>query len=306
MTNAMRAKGTSEAAREASVVFIVGCSRSGTTWLQRMLATHPAVYTGQESHVFEWFIGPMLRKWHRMVAMYDGHDPSRRTGVGLAAYLTTDEFRNLLEPMFTRTMASTGVGSGNVFLEKTPGHSYFVPEIVEVLPRARFIHMVRDPFDVVASLLRASASWGRAWAPRRAGDAAQMWSRHIVAVQRARGQVGDDRFFEIRYEDLYRSPVDVLARLARFIDLEWHPSAIEDAISVNSADRVRAGRATPLPVFGQHGERVSSVFHEPIGFVGPARPGEGRDHLGLRQKVAVWRQARTLARTLGYEWSLKT
>lgn len=37
-----------------NIVFIVGSPRSGTTWLQRLLATHPQIKTGQESRIFEY------------------------------------------------------------------------------------------------------------------------------------------------------------------------------------------------------------------------------------------------------------
>lgn len=288
---------------DAAVVFIVGSPRSGTTWLQRMLAEHPAVCTGQESHIFEWFIGPMLRKWHGKVARHDGYDPSRRNGIGLGAYLTTDEFRDLLKPIIRRVVEASGAGEGNLFLEKTPGHSRFIPEIVEMVPDARFIHVVRDPWDVVASLLRASRSWGSAWAPSSAKAAAQEWSRHVLAVQRAKEELGVERFFEVRYEDLHRAPANGLSRLVDFLGLEWTPSAINRSVKINTAEQTRAGNATPLPVFGQLGKSVASVQAEPTGFVGRARPGGGKDELSFREKFVVWQATRELAGEFHYEWS---
>src|SRR5205085_953700 len=47
----------------ANLLFVVGCPRSGTTWIQRLLATHPCVRTGQESDLFDLYIGPQLRTW---------------------------------------------------------------------------------------------------------------------------------------------------------------------------------------------------------------------------------------------------
>ena len=34
------------------MIFLVGCPRSGTTWLQAMLSSHPTVYTGPETQFF--------------------------------------------------------------------------------------------------------------------------------------------------------------------------------------------------------------------------------------------------------------
>ena len=77
----------------ANLVFVVGCPRSGTTWIQRLLATHPMLRTGQESDVFDLYIGPQLRAWEREL------DPasSGRGGVGLACYFQDAEFRRVLK-----------------------------------------------------------------------------------------------------------------------------------------------------------------------------------------------------------------
>src|SRR5919199_434982 len=74
------------------LVCIVGCPRSGTTWLQRLLAGHPRVRTGQESDVFDIYVGPQLRAWRREL------DPtsSGRGGVGLGAYFDDAAFTSLL------------------------------------------------------------------------------------------------------------------------------------------------------------------------------------------------------------------
>ena len=38
-------------------VFIVGAQRSGTTWVQRLLCSHPRIVGGQESHLFSAYGG---------------------------------------------------------------------------------------------------------------------------------------------------------------------------------------------------------------------------------------------------------
>src|SRR5947209_18983848 len=168
----------------SQLVCIVGCPRSGTTWLQRLLAGHPRVCTGQESDVFDIYLGPQLRAWRREL------DPSSsgRGGVGLACYLDDPTFLsilrryadNLLDPMLGQ------LGPDDLFVEKTPSHALYIPEIVELLPRTRFIHVLRDARDTVASLVAAARSWGRGWAPRRVRGAAQMWVQHVRAVREAR------------------------------------------------------------------------------------------------------------------------
>ena len=81
-----------------NMVFIVGAPRSGTTWLQRLLATHPRIRTGQESKLFRWYIAPQLRMW----AMETTRERNRETangrgGTGLSCYFREEEFGSVLK-----------------------------------------------------------------------------------------------------------------------------------------------------------------------------------------------------------------
>ncbi|MBV9581894.1 MAG: sulfotransferase, partial [Chloroflexi bacterium] len=157
----------------ANLVFVVGCPRSGTTWVQRLLASHPCVRTGQESDLFDLYVGPLLRTWQHELEV----DSSGRGSVGLGCYFTDAEFQRTLKAFLVQLLEPM-VGPlqpGQLFLEKTPSHVLFIPEIHALLPHARFIHVLRDARDTVASLLSASRTWGRSWAPRRAANAARTW-----------------------------------------------------------------------------------------------------------------------------------
>lgn len=147
-----------------NMVFVVGCPRSGTTWLQRLLSSHPRILTGQESQVFEVNIAPQLRDWKKM------RNPQiRGGGIGLPCYLTEERFLQILK-IYLLTLLEPMVEQLNpdeLFLEKTPAHGLFLPEIFESLPGTRVIHLLRDARDVVSSLL-AGGAWLTQWAPKSA------------------------------------------------------------------------------------------------------------------------------------------
>ena len=153
-----------------NLILIVGSPRSGTTWLQRLLASHPAVRTGQESNVFQHIV-EQLRHFRRNLT------PEHRGGQGLACYFTEEDFCRI-QKSFLITLLQPMVGSlqaGALFVDKTPAHDRYIPEIVEFFPKVRIIHILRDPRDVVASMLAASRSWGAYWAPNTARRAATCW-----------------------------------------------------------------------------------------------------------------------------------
>jgi hypothetical protein len=244
------------------------------------------------------YVGPLLRTWQQELRV----DSSGRGGVGLACYFTDAEFRQALKSYVLQLLQPMvgGLQPGEVFVEKTPSHVMFVPEIHTLLPRARFIHVLRDARDTVASLLSASRTWGRAWAPRRAAHAARTWVTHVHAARNARRQLPAEQFFEVRYETLHADGISVLRALSDWLDLSWPDADLRAALERNSPDAARAGRGTPIPLGG---EFAGGVVREPEGFIRQARAGTWRTDLSLADKLAVWRVAGpTMART-GYAWA---
>src|SRR5487761_78015 len=230
-----------------NIVFLVGCARSGTTWLQRLLASHPKIHTGQESFLFSSYIGPQLRNWHKELRTLS----SGRGGAGMRAYLREDEFLSILREEMFRLMGPMvgGLPDGYLFLEKTPNHALWIPEIVELLPKARFINMLRDGRDVVASLLAASRTWAT-WAPNNAYGASRRWVRNVEAAQMAAKGMSPGQFYEVRYEQLLESPQLVLQNVCRFLRLDWEENEMIEAIKKNEA-KVALKTATPIPIKGE-------------------------------------------------------
>lgn len=283
-----------------NLVFVVGCPRSGTTWVQRLLAAHACVRTGQESDVFDLYVGPQLRTWQQELAV----DSSGRGGVGLGCYFTDAEFHSVLKEYLLRLLAPM-VGElelGHVFIEKTPSHVLYVPEMHALLPRARFIHVLRDARDTVASLLSASRGWGRTWAPRRAADAARTWVSHVRAAQDAKRSLSPAQYIELRYEALHTDGPRVLRELASWLNLVWTDEEISHALERNSPEAARLGRGTPIPLGGEFGKGGTTSVKEPPGFVRRASAGGWQHDLTAFDKVQVWRVAHATMADVGYPW----
>ena len=284
-----------------NLVLVVGSPRSGTTWLQRLLASHPKIRTGQESHVFSHHVGPQLRNWR------EATDPRYRGGLGLGCYFTEAEFvvlvksylLKLLEPMVV------GLAPGEIFLEKSPSHALFLPEILELLPRARVIHILRDARDVVSSMT-SGESWLASWAPENARDAAQVWVRYVKAVWDAVPKMRSGQFHEVRYETLSRTPVEVLRGIADFLALDWDLPEIGDAVERNRASKARVSGGTPIPVSGEVARRGGPVVVEPKGFIRKAETGAWKEDLSLFEKFWVWSVAHQTMDAAGYHWPKST
>jgi hypothetical protein len=97
--------------------------------------------------------------------------------------------------------------------EKTPRHEQDVPRIASLFPDARFIHVHRDPRDVVASIR------GMEW---RSSDSVGALARECRRTYRRQAgfarQLGPERYAVVRYESLVTEPEGVLRRLCDFLE----------------------------------------------------------------------------------------
>jgi hypothetical protein len=239
-------------------VFIVGPVRSGTSWLQTMLAEHPDLASPAETHLFANYLGPLHREWRNDRARFEATlaQPRSRVGYGLATIMSADEFTSLLQESYAtvRSLVLSAKPGAHRLLEKTPDHALWLDTIDCVVPGAAIIYMVRDPRDTVRSLLELSrAPWGD-WAPKTLEDATTLWLRNVrpyFARQK------DPRVLLVRYEDLRSDPSE-LERVAKFIRLErpseWLQTPIDAAPEDRSSTVVRGDAAErSLNPYDAHG-----------------------------------------------------
>jgi len=277
----------------SNMFFIVGSPRSGTTWLQLLLSKHPRIRSGLESYLFTK-ICDIRKEWHL----------HKDQGLGMACFQTEAEFECNLETFCESQLdaLTKGLEPDQLFMEKTPSHALYIPEILHFLPQTRFIHMLRDGRDVVASLLGANSTWGQDWAPKHARRAARTWKNHVETVLKSRAALKPAQFMEVRYETLSENTPQELRRCAEFLGLVWTDAEIAAAVEAYRADKMRAGQGTQLPLGGEVAKKGILPFYLSKGFVRKARAGSWREDLTFKQRYHVWRVLRKTMKKYGYEW----
>jgi hypothetical protein len=116
----------------------------------------------------------------------------------------------------------------NWLVEKTPASSHAARAIVEVFPRARFIHVVRDPRDVIASRLHPPASRHAAarWRRRLAiGTWSARWVRTLKVMSEAAGFAP---VAQIHYESLVSRPRETCRELFDFCEIPCDEAELSD------------------------------------------------------------------------------
>ena len=271
-------------------VFLVGCPRSGTTWVQMLLTQHPQVVTTQETHLFEGYLGPLRKAWER--------DRTNHRGIGVQAALTEEEFDEVCAEFARRVltaMAKTAPGA-EVVLEKTPAHVRHVELILKLLPDAFFIHLVRDPRAVVASLCAAGRSWGRSWASTDPVRNARMWASDVTAGRSISAPT--QQHTTVKYEDLLgQSGASVLAELFHRMGLEADDGFCQRVLVDCSIDRLRSHSGAL---------RAKSVIRgDPADFYRKGKADSWASELSARDVETIEYIAGDLMRDYGYVGTTK-
>ncbi len=210
--------------------FVIGTGRCGTTLIQRMLMAHPHINIPPETHFFSRFdpirvIGadPVPPgSVDEYISKCTEHDWFGELGLDADAFdavvrdgsrSARDLFLWMLETLLPESPRRPG--------EKTPHHEKYVDRILNVFPGARFIHIVRDPRDVVLSLKKEH--WMR-------DESTQRVAHHVAKVLRrqweVRNRLGAQCYHLLRYEDLIANPEVTLREVCEFLGETFEPEML--------------------------------------------------------------------------------
>lgn len=101
---------------------------------------------------------------------------------------------------------------------KSPTHTFRVKHLIEWFPKAKFIHILRDPYTLFPSTVNLWKSLQLTHGmqvPRFEGLEHQVFDtfeRMHKALDQARPLLNEGNFLEIRYEDLVARPLEVLSQ----------------------------------------------------------------------------------------------
>jgi hypothetical protein len=224
-------------------LFVVGCPRSGTTLLQRMVDAHsemaiipeigwlPSRYEGRQGLTPQGMVTPEFVS-----------GLLREGGLGRYARLpvTRKELENLLEqrqPLSYAELISLlfdafGKARGkNLVGTKSVDHTSKIQTLHLLWPHARIVHLIRDGRDVYLSAIH----WRRAakleegfstWRDDAVSTAALWWEWQVRLAREAGAGLGSEVYYEMRYESLVSRPAEECAALCAFLGVPYDDAMI--------------------------------------------------------------------------------
>jgi len=244
-------------ARSPSVnwpIFVVGSSRSGTTFLASILASsHDFPLYKAETKLLSLCsrkYGPLQQKksYQRFIKDWLRSSQFARSGLDAERFIREAEaHRDSYAAFLAFFMGSMARNQAKTrWLEKTPEHIFYIRDLSNALPNARFIHIIRDGRDVAIS--RRKVGWVGTRSQNERTQllcAAIEWERAVKAGRRYGEELGK-RYLEINYEALVRDTERVLEVLNPFAGTQLTVRDLNES-SIGSLRRSNSAFAAAEP-----------------------------------------------------------
>jgi hypothetical protein len=230
---------------DPNLCLIGGCGSSGTTLLAHLLDGIGDLRCSPEAYVFHhanlYRAEDFKRELYRALAQQGAKVVFRRDGLehclvhpifiaardflGLKTiydeydlFTSVDSMGTLAQYLKGRMETRHGFPHHFLWVDQTPKNVLTAALFLESLPGARFIHIIRDGRDVVASLAKryAHESPGRS-RENYVTIGALRWCHDVSWGMKARGLTG---YLEVRYEDLTTQPLKWINVMLRHLDRE--------------------------------------------------------------------------------------
>ena len=205
------------------MLFIIGTPRSGSTMLERMLASHSLIYGRPEPHL----LTPLahLGYWANVEKAPFDHilaaESTRQFVVDLpnkeADYY--DACRSYTDILYGRMLEPTGK---RYFLDKTPAYGLIVPYMAKLYPQAKFVVLTRHPLAIFSSFANSFFDGDY----NLAQDFNPILNRYVPVMAWFLREKPVP-LIHVRYEEITREPETQMRRILDFLDLSFEEGTVE-------------------------------------------------------------------------------
>ncbi len=212
-------------------VFIVGMSRSGTTLVEQILASHPLVHGAGELHLLRQCLYLELGS-----VASDDELPQRLVCLD-------DKGMNRIGARYSAAARELAPAAARV-TDKLPGNMALVGLIHLIFPRARIIHCVREPLDTCVSCFSKHFTTGHDFS-YELGELGRFYRLYEELMQHWRTVLPPGRMLEVRYEDMVADMEAQARRLLAYCGLPWNDACLrfyESARPVRTASLAQVRR----------------------------------------------------------------
>jgi tetratricopeptide (TPR) repeat protein len=189
-------------------VFVVGMLRSGTSLVEQILASHPAVFGAGELTFWSTRLAALLP------LVFDGNSP------GPDVEELARAGREYLDHLHSMSRQAIRV------IDKLPTNFLALGLVNAALPGARVIHMRRDPIDTCLSIYFQHFEAINTYS-HDLEDLAHYYRQYRRLMRHWSAALPKEVMLDVSYEGLVSDPEGWTRRMLEFIDLPWDSRCLD-------------------------------------------------------------------------------
>lgn len=217
---------------ENDIIFLVGCPRSGSTLLNRILREYLDIGCANELQLIPKYYVKLRRYGDLSLKRnldsliddlllepyFTGFERIYTKETGRHVKITKrDIVENMPEASFAGVIYATLRVTAIQLRKNRVGNKHLsmglhLDWLQELFPKCKVIHLIRDGRDCALSLMKMR--WGHA----NAYAAAKFWSKNISKPRAVAEQRLKFRYIEIKYEDFLLNPIQEMKKLKGFVE----------------------------------------------------------------------------------------
>ena len=191
------------------------------------MAAHPLVFSFPESHFFPKVFS--TSKIKRIFGL-----SSKDAKKSAIAFLNVMSKQHLLNRVPGKTVCVksyirffadildiiTLENGKKIWIEKTPQHLFYIKRIERYMKNTKFLHVVRNGEDVVASLYDVTHKYPEMWGGARTiNQCVKRWENDLKITKK---YVSQQNHIAVKYEELVDNPEKIIKLVCEFIGVEFH------------------------------------------------------------------------------------
>jgi tetratricopeptide (TPR) repeat protein len=192
-------------------IFVLGMPRSGTTLVEQVLASHPAVHGAGELFAFQAAVETIAARRGGYPDCVAALEPAEIGRVG------TDYLKRLARV----------APDGERVTDKMPSNFLYAGLIHLALPHAVIVHTVRNPIDTCVSCFTKLFKPGEQSFSYELGELGRYYVRYQQLMQHWRRVLPAGRMLEVRYEDVVGDLEGQARRILAHCGLPWDERCLD-------------------------------------------------------------------------------
>lgn len=278
--------------KKLKAIQFVGTQRSGSNLLRLMLNQLPEISAPHPPHILKTFF-PLLKQYGDLTKK----DNFRLLAADVCEWVNVNPVpwegvQFDADDVISRCTSPTLIDLFSVIYEQKAIHDrasfwccksmesvHYVDEIESSGLKPYYLFIYRDGRDVALSFMKAIVG------PKHIYYLAKKWAEEQKLSLRVREKVGDDRFIQVRYEELIHSPRSVMKTICEKLSVPFSDEIFEyfhSEESINTANAGQMWKNVVKPIMPDNHDKFKQEFTEEQLRIFEQVAGDVLDQLGYK------------------------